>query len=184
MTQESLDKSGLTEQQSLFLDKILDGKSLAEVLSELNITRRTWKVWIENDDFRANLGKRGIEEKELVEMIDALTLNRRAYNKLLRACGNGREEAGLEEELLDRPEKIDEKTTKPCLSIIEAMAKRLGELAPKFRDHGKGKESKQSGEISPEEYDELASRLQEIRTEKKADDPADLTSPADPVEDE
>jgi hypothetical protein len=158
--------AGMTRKQELLLERILQGEALARVLDELKVNGRTWKRWLENDVFRANLG-RGIEEKELVEVIDALTLNRRAYNKLLRACNGGSDEndkrPNLEKDLMGSEEKIDERSAKTYLSIIEAMAKRLNELSPKLR-RPDDKESPDSLEdLTPEEYDALAKYLTELR---------------------
>ncbi len=160
----------MTYKQNLLLERILQGEEFARVLDDLKVNGGTWKRWLENDAFRASLGK-GIEEKELVEVIDALTLNRRAYNKLLRACNGGPEKKGagssLEEDLLEdgeKVEKIDERSAKTYLSIIEAMAKRLNELSPKLRRSEEGDDSDSLEDLTPEEYDALAKYLTELRT--------------------
>jgi hypothetical protein len=156
----------MTSKQRLLLDRILQGEALARVLDELKVNGGTWKRWLENDVFKANLG-RGIEEKELVEVIDALTLNRRAYNKLLRACTGGSDEGdgrrSLERDLLDSEENIDERSAKIYLSIIEAMARRLNELSPKLRRPEDEEDSDSLRDVTPEEYDALARYLTELR---------------------
>lgn len=123
----------MTSKRRRLLDRVLSGEDLARILDDMAITSRTWNRWMQDEGFRSSLAET-VEQKEITEVIDALTLNRRAYNKLLRATNGGgppgRSGAGGEEG--EGREGIDEKQARIILSIIDAMAKRLGDLAPRL----------------------------------------------------
>jgi hypothetical protein len=123
----------MTRKQKRLLDRVLRGGDLARILDDMAITSSTWKRWMQDEDFRQALALT-VEEKEITEVIDALTLNRRAYNKLMRATNGGGTNGNgdSESEGGKNADTIDEKQARIFLSIIEAMAKRLGDLAPRL----------------------------------------------------
>lgn len=123
----------MTSKQKKLLDRVLRGEDLAHIFDEMAITSSTWKRWMRDEDFRQALALT-VEEKEITEVIDALTLNRRAYNKLMRATNGGGTNGDGEprSEMEKGRDAIDEKQARIFLSIIEAMAKRLGDLAPRL----------------------------------------------------
>jgi len=123
----------MTPKQTRLLNRVLQGEELARIVDDIAITSSTWKRWMRDEEFRQSLAIT-VEEKEIIEVIDALTLNRRAYNKLLRATNGGSCEGAAKSEAPanGEGEDINEKQARIFLSIIEAMAKRLGDLAPRL----------------------------------------------------
>jgi len=97
----------MTRKQAKLLDRALRGEDLGHLFDEMAITSSTWKRWMEDDRFRQALAKI-VEQKEITEVIDALTLNRRAYNKLMRAT-NGGDRDGDDSEEAKKKDAIDEK---------------------------------------------------------------------------
>jgi len=155
----------MTPKQTKLLDRALRGEDLGHILDDMRLTSGTWKRWMENDGFRKALA-RIVEQKEITEVIDALTLNRRAYNKLLRATNGGvaNGQDGDEEDTDGKKNRdtIDEKQARIFLSIIEAMAKRLGDLAPRLIPPVEKTETK-NPLLEEEDYAAIAELLRERR---------------------
>jgi hypothetical protein len=150
----------MTPKQTKLLDRALRGEDLAKIFDDLRLTSGTWKRWMEDDGFRQALAKI-VEQKEITEVIDALTLNRRAYNKLMRAT-NGGDRDGDDSDEAKKKDAIDEKQARIFLSIIEAMAKRLGDLAPRLIPRVEKAETK-NPLIEEEDYAAIAKLLRERR---------------------
>ena len=102
-----------------------------------------------------------VEEKEITEVIDALSLNRRAYNKLLKAT-NGGENGGDE----DGKGGINERQARILLSIIEAMAKRLTDLTPALLP-SKERTDVVNPLLEQEDYEAAAQFLEKRREARK-----------------
>jgi hypothetical protein len=150
----------MTPKQTKLLARALGGEDLGHILDDMRLTSSTWKRWMEDDGFRQALAKI-VEQKEITEVIDALTLNRRAYNKLLRAT-NGGDSEGDDPEVARKKDAIDEKQARIFLSIIEAMAKRLGDLAPRLIPRVEKAETK-NPLIEEEDYAAIADLLRKRR---------------------
>jgi hypothetical protein len=150
-------KTKTTREQRDILERILQGESADSFFKSRKAARHAWSRWANSRRFREALADT-VDRKEMVETMDALTLNRRVYNKLLTASAG---DAG----------SLDGQQVRILLVIVEAMARRLTELKPRLQAMGPVAEeilSELPGP-TPEECKALAEALDRMRHEKEED---------------